>query len=134
MKVGNPYEPHEEAFMRVHDGTHPSKLGYNHFKMYHKWYIYGKSEEAVDAFIFWKKALREAWIFLAATFPFSLPMAIVGVYIGKPMLTLLALILSIIFNSIVTSICRNNKEYKQKFIGSVKVINKKTWEEDKSFM
>lgn len=127
MELDDTRTIHEEAFMSVHDGKQPSELGYNYFKMYGKWYIYGKSEEAVDAFVHYKKALREAWIFLAATFPFNLPLAIFGLCIGRPQLILLALILSFIFSSIVTMLCRNNEEYRRKFRGSVKVINKANW-------
>ena len=127
MELNDTRTIHEEAFMSVHDGKHPSELGYNYFKMYGKWYIYGKSEEAVDTFVHYKKALRESWIFLLATLPFGLPMAIFGICIGRHQLLLLALILSFIFSSIVTMLCRNNEEYRRKFRGSVKVINKANW-------
>ena len=127
MELENCYTIREEAFMSLHDGVHPHELGFDHFRMYGKWYIYGKSDEAIDAFIKYRKALRESWIFIFATFPFTLPLAIFGLYTMNIYLLLSALLISFVISSIITVICRDNEELKQAFYGNIVVINKKSW-------
>ena len=127
MELENSRTIHEEVFMVMHDGAYPEELGYKHFKMYRKWYIYGKSKEAIDAFISYKKATREARITTLTIFPPTIIMAIVGIFIGSPLIILLALVLLLVFNIMVAFICRNNSEYRQKFFRNIKIINKSDW-------
>ena len=126
MELDNTRTIHEEAFMHLRGQT-PQEAGFEYFTMYHKWYVYGKSQAVVDAFVKYRKSLRESWILMGASFPFILLAVILGLFLGKTPLILLTLVLSIIVTSIVTSLCRDNDARKKLFSGNIIVINKSTW-------